>query len=161
MKTVRDSIMNRYWPDMNNVMVGVNGYPQPSPANTEGRVQHPQLHFLFQDPANLGYNVVQRRGWNGPYLQHNGGRYGTNGTFGAQYGLVGDAAILDGWGKPIVLQLYAASGATAADQTRFARLISAGPNGVLNTPADVSMPALSVCGDDVVMFMQVPDLRAP
>ena len=61
---------------------------------------------------------------------------------GSPYGIAGDPAILDAWGKPLVIQ--------EAD-TDNARLISAGANRVLETdPAN----AVDVDrGDDLVLFL--------
>ena len=56
------------------------------------------------------------------------------------YGFPGEPAVMDPWGNPYVLQippLQAFRGATnASDEVRFtyARVVSAGPNGILETP---------------------------
>ncbi|MGN0852239.1 MAG: prepilin-type N-terminal cleavage/methylation domain-containing protein [Kiritimatiellia bacterium] len=56
------------------------------------------------------------------------------------YGFVGEPALLDPWGNPYVIQIPPPQAFTnvaeVSDQVRFAygRLVSAGPNGILETP---------------------------
>jgi hypothetical protein len=44
-----------------------------------------------------------------------------------------------------------------ADPRKYARLVSAGPNGVIDTLESVGMPTTAQRGDDVIMFLFVPD----
>jgi len=63
---------------------------------------------------------------------------------GSVYGFAGEPALLDPWGNPYVLQIpppqafASASGSLAdvddAERFRYARLVSAGPDGILSTP---------------------------
>jgi prepilin-type N-terminal cleavage/methylation domain-containing protein len=162
MVALRDVILDRYWNDMKDVLpagvVPTDGYPRPNSANNpQSRTQHPQLYFLFVRPDGAPvYDPASRRGWNGPYLKHTGGRYPVPGTvYTPTYGQEGDPTVVDGWGRPIVLQYLIDSG------TDYSRLVSAGPDGVINTPANVPYPGRdnSVCGDDIVLYLRVPDRR--
>ncbi|MFN4259453.1 MAG: hypothetical protein ACK4RK_09140 [Gemmataceae bacterium] len=159
MNSLRDVIVNRYWPDMNGVMAGADGYPRPNPNDLGGRQNHPQLVFLFSPPSGVAnYDPIYRRGWNGPYLQHSGGQYLVVGSFTATFGLNGDPTVLDGWGHPIVLQQPTVG--NAAEQSLYTRLISAGPDGVIQTPANQLAPARSSCGDDLVLYLRIADPRS-
>ena len=94
-----------------------------------------------------GFNFSSGRGWNGPYLIDAGNRYGNftdpsdSDNFTTDYGSDADPAVLDGWGKPIILQ---------EASTQNARLVSAGVDGVLET--DPNDP-LASRGDDLVRFL--------
>jgi len=159
MRQLQDVITNRYWSEMDGVLREtdnslVPGFPQANPLSDEGRTPHyPQLAFLFRSPSACPpFDAVSRRGWHGPYLQHSGGRYTITGSFTALYGLTGDPAVLDGWGNPIVLQ---------RPTVESARLVSAGPDGILQTDVSVAMPTKTACGDDLVVFLSTPDVRLP
>ena len=93
-------------------------------------------------PALQSFNPVTRLGWRGPYLVPSGTVYSNNDVYGAP----GDPAVPDAWGHPIVLQI---------PDWQHARLVSAGPNGVLDTPpADSSAASRN---DDLILFLFVPD----
>jgi prepilin-type N-terminal cleavage/methylation domain-containing protein len=83
------------------------------------------------------------------------------------YGLTGDHAVADPWGNPVVLQVppteaFALS-SSDAKRFRYARLVSAGPDGILQTPRDRTggtqpdgtHPAR---GDDLVLFLNRTDM---
>lgn len=141
------------------------------------------LADLFRVPSYLPselqtFRPSLRLGWRGPYLAYPTARYGIESGstfvfrigFGADYGQPEDPTLLDAWGKPIVLQteLDEVLGTSDLD-ARYARLVSAGQNGILETPtgSDNIIPGndplteltLSECGDDLVLFLQVPDTR--
>ncbi len=126
------------------------------------------LASLFQSPTNLplqleSYNPRTRLGWHGPYLARGGTLYVIDPTHGftTDYGSTGDPIALDGWGHPIVLQVPAVAGASEGDAVRNARLVSAGPDGILQTPRTRLTPSdlpLVLRGDDLVLFLQVKDL---
>jgi len=142
---------------------------------------------LYERPNALGehfvppYNVKTGFGWRGPYLANVTGVYLPDPAegFTTQYGndpeitgLHPDPAMLDAWGKPIVVQYpdSNADGTLAADDELFARLVSAGANGVLETPQTdfvnlnpqlAHYPPKSQCGDDLVLYLRVPDMRMP
>ena len=134
-------------------------------------------------PTNLqSFDPTIRRGWHGPYLLQETGRYpisGSNGftfnsafvlggsniqasgTGGGGYGLANDPAIIDGWGHPIVIQWPSNTADTtlslAAQQAQFVRLVSAGPNGVIDTPL-TDTPNTdatgALTGDDVILYLR-------
>lgn len=84
----------------------------------------------------------------------------------SHYGATGDLAAGDPWGNPIVVQTPPAdafSGTTGeAKRFRYARLVSAGPDGVLATPADrlagmLADGTTAARGDDLVLFLNRTD----
>lgn len=118
-----------------------------------------RLSGLFEDVDSEGpYNPATKRGWNGPYIVDTGARYETYTTTGDNFlTLPGDAngyaededpVALDGWGKPIILQRVG---------TDFVRLVSAGPDRILQTDPDEDTPSLSDRGDDIVQFLEITD----
>jgi len=192
MRDLSEILGNRYHTDMHGVMfdaamsppMALPGLPFPDPQHVleHGRdPHHPQLLFLFVNPQRFGdanlvtldtdptYDPISRRGWNGPYMKHGGGRIHLDRLDASfipgginRYGVSGDPALLDGWGRPIVLQVPTNPGTLLTEPElriawRHARLVSAGPSGILNTPPDVLMPALNARGDDFVLFLSVPD----
>lgn len=99
------------------------------------------------------FDPASRRGWRGPYVRSSGGRYAVDSArgFSAAYGADGDPAVLDSWNSPVVLQI--------PSDPRYTRLVSAGPDRILETPSATSVPATSQCGDDVVLYLHVADER--
>jgi len=130
---------------------------------------HPQFRYLFVNPDDTQYpetmtwlsglNVLSTRRWQGPYVQQTGGTYAvSSGTatanFTTDYGQDGDPTVLDAWGRPIVIQVPTATDATTGEPgVNFARLVSAGANGVIDTPENVTMPTKAQRGDDVILFL--------
>lgn len=164
---LRDVIVGTYHDDL-------DGLPRPGgPALSAGRADHPQLAYLFLNPEthldgnsltrdyDTTFDPVSRRGWRGPYLLSNGSGFAylvdAQRGFGTRYGEDGDPAVLDGWGNPIVLQEPVDPAATEFDRTRHARLVSAGPDGVLDTPPDVLLPSDTQRGDDLVLFFWIAE----
>lgn len=185
------TLTNRYQQDMEGFLIAddggtpvpLPGLPFPDPlrfADHARNLNHPQLAFLFVNPqtfedglpatldSDKTYSATTRRGWNGPYVQHNGGRFRpvdqqlhasfTPDGFETRYAVLNDPALLDAWGRPVVLQVPILNeDFPLAVRWRHARLISAGPSGIINTPPDVLMPTLAQRGDDLVTFLQVSD----
>ncbi|MEZ6087108.1 MAG: prepilin-type N-terminal cleavage/methylation domain-containing protein [Pirellulaceae bacterium] len=145
----------------------------PYPADPT-RVQHPQLKYLYDHPLSYQavdptaieatsqwtYDPVSGRGWSGPYIDHASGRRAAYKIDAARgftdaYGMTGDAAPVDGWGNPIVLQQPVSSGAIhSSTSLNFARLVSAGRDGVLQTPLNVPQPTTTDVGDDIVVYLR-------
>lgn len=137
---------------------------------------------------------IAGRGWNGPYL--NRGRLGEfpdstsaateaersffprgTGATRRAYGIPGEPAILDPWGHPYVLQVppveaFKNPGDTSEpERFHYARLVSAGSDGVLQTPCFDAVTAddrrdcrlagrrkssrdtATLRGDDIVLFL--------
>lgn len=88
------------------------------------------------------------------------------------YGSTGDLAVADAWGNPVVLQVppVAAFSNSSADEKRFryARIVSAGPDGILSTPltdpllgrlgGKLADGTTAARGDDLVRFLNRPDV---
>lgn len=146
-----------------------NAFEQlPYPIDPE-RQAHPQLTYLYVNPLlfdngshALGatqwtYNPSTQRGWNGPYLTP-GGMYRVREGLGftRSYGEEGDPAPLDGWGNPIVLQQpLMEGGAPSPGSRQFARLVSAGANGMLETSPTDATPLPTQTGDDLILPLTV------
>ncbi|MEM9446550.1 MAG: hypothetical protein AAGA18_14490 [Verrucomicrobiota bacterium] len=101
--------------------------------------------------GELDFSPSTGRGWNGPYLQHEGIRYNAFIETGDDFpttpaAIFNDPAMLDGWGKPILLQ---------QPDTLNARLVSAGPNRILET--DATDPTDFDRGDDIIVFLLTAD----
>lgn len=125
---------------------------------------------LFLQPTDVSnFNRDTGLGWRGPYLLNATGVYPVNDAYGQK----GDPALLDPWGQPIVLQIpnqtssRTPTTATAAD-LRFARLVSGGPNGTIDTLQNATSidvvsgnsfpyPPLALRHDDIVLFVQHSD----
>jgi type II secretory pathway pseudopilin PulG len=165
LQQIRDVLADTYYDDMGDL-------PRPGQAAwSAGRPDHPQLVYLFLNPEthldnnpttrdyDLTFDPVSRRGWRGPYLLHQGEgfRYEMDPSrgFEIRYGETGDPAALDGWGNPIVLQEPNAPGVGESQRLRHSRLVSAGPNGVIETDPDALMPTER--GDDLVLFLWMAD----
>lgn len=93
-----------------------------------------ELTDLFVKPLSTPHFDPQiGRGWRGPYLK-----------------IHGDPAIVDGWGEEIIIQI---------PDSAHSRLVSSGPDGTFQTPADQLFPAKNSCGDDFVLYLLVADQR--
>ncbi len=147
-----------YWDDMDE-------YPRPSAlaVSSGHRSNHPQLAMLFVNPDSYTaggdevdtntFDPATKNGWRkGGYVQQATGTYTVNvaAGFTALYGNDGDKAVLDGWGNPIVLQ--EPTGGTATEKIYSARLVSAGPNGILETDGVNAVPVTT--GDDIVLYLR-------
>ena len=154
---LRDVIAETYWQDSGRKL------PRPGEVGlAAGRVDYPQLRYLFVNPsaspetATVDFDPAYRLGWRGPYLVgSNDSLYTLNASAGFTnaYGENGDPAVLDGWGNPIVIQ----NPGQLSDGRQDVRLVSAGPDGILNTPPVTFTDSLTsaVIGDDVILSFQV------
>jgi hypothetical protein len=175
---LQDLLANQYKGDMGEL-------PRPNMAVETTRKNHPQLRYLFINPDTLdvtpapGATMLSGRFWRGPYTFHQGARYRdsnskppldasftNNGAYGLgddpTTGFGGDPTILDAWANPIVIQEPYEQGGTqfspsATDKT-YTRLVSAGPDGIIQTPENVNMPTKAQRGDDVIIFLYRNDL---
>ena len=125
----------------------------------------PTLAALYLMPAGAAaYSPATGRGWHGPYLTDAPGTYTLNVANGytATYGNTGDPAPVDAWNHPIIIQFPDNTATTdPVQQTQFARLVSPGPDGIIQTPSSQLYPTatpVSVRGDDVLLFLLRPDI---
>ena len=97
------------------------------------------------------FNPVTQIGWRGPYF-------------------VGQSRLIDAFGNELQVQVdFDGNNNLTSEEVRYARLVSLGPDGVLQTPLTTNdmIPgddagtelALSECGDDIVLFFFVADAR--
>jgi type II secretory pathway pseudopilin PulG len=94
---------------------------------------------LLRKPDGVpAYSPATRTGWRGPYVLAASGRYeltagAQTAGFGLAYGDHLDPAVIDAWGRPIVLQVPDVDddAVLTEDERRHARLVSAGFDGVL------------------------------
>lgn len=122
------------------------------------------LANLFRNPTTQSFDCNTCKGWHGPYLQNQTGVYTVDAAngFTTAYGNTQDPAVTDAWNRPLVLQ-YPTVG-TPAQQIRFTRLVSAGPDGKINTRADVLYPNTTSAsfnadrGDDSIIFLTRSDV---
>ncbi len=132
-----------YWNDL----LAYSGNPTQSPATLRDLfVVNPALPVALQT-----FDPTTHRGWRGPYLLNPTGTYTVNATngFTTTFGATGDPALIDAWGSPIIIQWP-----TGDPTSTYVRLISAGPNGMIDT-ALTDLPASSR-GDDLVVFLRLP-----
>ncbi len=118
----------------------------------------PPEHVKKDAPELSTYDPLIGIGWRGPYLMPTGRNKS------------GLPTVVDGWGNELQIQVdFDDDGAVDLEESRYARVVSPGPNGKLETPSDKSnmKPGVNLnreltmeeCGDDVVMFLRVPDFR--
>jgi len=135
-----------------------------------------QVGDLFALPAALPsgaaaapFDPYAARGWNGPYLATATGLYALDAAHGftASYGAAGAPALLDAWAHPIVLQHPSAPGVAPAldDLKLLSRLVSAGPDGILDTPppalGDAGAAGAAPAGDDLLVYLFHPSAPGP
>ncbi len=125
----------------------------------------PSLLTVHQNPFVTGeageFNPVTKIGWRGPYLM------------GASRQDDGSNVFLDGWGNPLTIFVPDTDADAVMDgnDITYARLVSNGPNGILETAqenttkydpsgSEGSAPlTLDDCGDDLLLFFFVADKR--
>jgi prepilin-type N-terminal cleavage/methylation domain-containing protein len=175
---LQELLVNQYKANMGEL-------PRPNLAVSATRKNHPQLRYLFVNPDTEDLTVsstvtlLNGRVWRGPYLLHKGAKYQIladadptkDPKFTDAYGLgdvvdasgtittPGDPTVLDAWGRPIVIQEPCVAGDfnPTAEEKTYTRLVSAGPNGKLDTPETVLMPTKIQRSDDVVVYLYRAD----
>ncbi|WP_254508035.1 type II secretion system protein [Anatilimnocola floriformis] len=175
---LREVLVNQYMPDMGELPRPRAALTTGMSAT---RQRGPQLVYLFVNPDThedgdttndflTPTNMLSGRRWQGPYPLHSGSEYfvtdtdtslttGTN--FTNRYGVgdattcIGDPTIIDAWGNPIVIQEpdFNSNNITDEIDRQHTRLVSAGRNGIIDTPPDVLMPTVAQRVDDVVVFL--------
>jgi type II secretory pathway pseudopilin PulG len=146
-------VLALYWSDKQTL-------PRPDATVAPARATHPQVRYLFVNPltenATLDYDPVYRRGWRGPYVVHQqNALYAIDSSreFTNLYGETGDPTVLDGWGHALVIQ----HPGVTTDGLQDIRIVSAGPDGVLNIPPATSTQTLTAAdiGDDLWVTLEV------
>jgi len=126
------------------------------------------LGYLFSQGGWQTYNPTTAVGWRGPYLQSGGAATppslnasfinvfdpttNTTGTVHLAIDASAGPQVMDAWHRPLILQAPYYGASYHPDQ---ARLVSAGPDAVINTPINESDAASR--GDDRVLFLIIPD----
>ena len=121
--------------------------------------QVPKIHDLFVDPFTnttaFRFDPTYKLGWRGPYLREATGSYEVgvpHSSFAATYGNTGDRALLDAWGRTVVIQSL-----DPVNGVRDVRVVSAGPDGQIKLSDDPMNPDTNaelladptLAGDDV------------
>lgn len=141
MRTVRDALLG-------------TALDEPGYQTDLGRLPSRLGGLIENIDGEANYDPARKRGWRGPYLVDSGARYQTYVEPGDNFpttpttppSILDDPALLDGWGKPLLLQ---------QPDTDDARLVSAGPNRELET--DPLNPIDADRGDDLVLFLFTDD----
>ncbi|QEG23097.1 prepilin-type N-terminal cleavage/methylation domain-containing protein [Mariniblastus fucicola] len=154
MHTVRNAISGK-----DGVLESLSHKPNAIPREVCELVQEEAPELIEETAPELKhYDPVNRIGWNGPYVLPTGQKE------------TGEPTVVDGWGNELQIQVdFDEDGTVNPTECKFIRLVSAGPNGQIETPADVSNMkpgkdetrelTLAECGDDLVMFLRFPDNR--
>lgn len=114
-----------------------------------------RISELVVQPQDLPeYQPTRGTGWRGPYLSPVRGVYALDlaRNFTLEVAQVGDPVPLDFHDSPLVLQ-------TPDSGAKYQRLVSAGPNLILETPRALDYPERAACGDDEVLYITQPDRR--
>ena len=144
----------------NGVLENVGHEPDAIPRDISELVDEKPPERVQQSlPQLTKYDPLANIGWQGPYMLPTG----TDDE--------GRPTLVDGWGNEIKIQAdFDGDGKVNREESKFIRIVSAGPNGEIETPQDISnmVPgnenepsALTKadCGDDLVVFLSVPDMR--
>jgi len=154
MQTVRDAIIGS-----NGVLENLSHQPSALPRKMEELVTKEAPRQLVElSPELERFDPVRKIGWRGPYVLPTGKSND------------GRPTVFDGWGNEFVLQAdFDDDGLVNSEESKYIRIVSAGPNGKVDTPADPtnmkpgkeisSELTLGECGDDIVMFLRYPDNR--
>ncbi len=122
----------------------------------------PEREGLFPEADDQRFerdSTFKERG----FFRQPGDPEGTTDT--SPYGEPGDPTIGDPWGNPLVLQVPSSTAEPTITRTRswrYARLVSAGPDGILQTPRDRlagrNSAGVEARGDDIVLFLNRADI---
>lgn len=184
MQQIRNAIMGS--PGQPGYFSDMGDYPRPTefsvanPGNPGPRPDHPQLRYLFINPADekpirprgndIEWDPSTKTGWRGPYMLSATGAFSADlhpsflvdepASTNRLYGDLTDPrdgrnepdpALLDAWGRPIVIQEPLQVG---NPEPFRARLVSAGPNGVIDTPPEDRTPDPDEIGDDLLLYLR-------
>lgn len=154
MRVIRDVMVGE-----EGVMENLAHQPDALPRQVSDLVQEDApTHVKSAAPELTSFNPFFGIGWRGPYLNSTGKN------------LEGKPTVVDGWGREFIFQLdFDSDGLVDEEESKYIRVVSAGPNGQIETPGDeLNMkPGTNEngqltkleCGDDLVLFLCVPDDR--
>lgn len=154
MHVIRDAMMGE-----EGVMENLAHQPDALPREISDLVnEDAPTHVKSAAPELTSFNPFFGIGWRGPYLNSTGKNK------------EGKPTIVDGWGREFELQVdFDSDGQVDEEESRYIRVVSAGPNGEIDTPSDEfnmkpgpngnMQLTKDECGDDLVMFLCVPDDR--
>lgn len=161
LQVLRDAVM-QYWSDTKHV-------PFDGVATEATELDRFHVRWLFVNPINETVDPTPtypdtRVGWNGPYLIAPTGSYTVSApaNFTTQYGLDSDPAILDAYSSATVAAFAAGHPIVVQDvdpllSLRDIRIVSAGPNGIIDTPPSVLTVDLTDedVGDDLYVAISL------
>jgi len=161
--TTDDSMLKATKVNLSHVRDVIMGNPErPGYFSDIGKLPEIMADLFIIPDGESPYNRNTRRGWRGPYVTNASGTYAIDVTrgFTSVYCYAGlptrdDPAILDAWRNPLVIQRPASG--TVEQKSLFTRIVSAGPDGIINTPINLLYPELSDRGDDIVIFLRRAD----
>lgn len=154
LKTIREAMVSEQ-----GIIQDFAPKPEALPRKMSDLVREtPPEHVQVIAPELVKYNPLFGIGWRGPYLIPTG------------FNVAGIPTIVDGWGNEIELQIdFNSDGRVDEQEFRHMRIVSPGPNGTVETPADIfnMLPGKNEaeeltraeCGDDLVLFVSIPDFR--
>ena len=116
-------------------------------------------HIQANKPQLATFDPDRQVGWRGPYISTSNGS-----------DPMGNPTVVDAWGNEISVQSdFNRDGKVDPIESKYIRIVSAGPDGEIDTPADTTNMepgedeqlnlTRKECNDDLVMFLRVPDLR--
>ncbi len=154
MHVIRDAMVGK-----EGVMENLAHQPDALPREISDLVnEDAPTHVASAAPELTSFNPFFGIGWRGPYLNSTGKND------------AGKPTIVDGWGHEFELQVdFDSNGQIDEEESRYIRVVSAGPNGEIETPGDEfnmkpgqnenAQLTKEECGDDLVLFFCVPDDR--
>jgi len=149
MTLIRDALIGE-----EGVLENMAHRPDALPREISELVQEEAPTHVRQELPDLSkFNAYLGQGWRGPYLPPTGKNN------------QGKPTLVDGWGREFVLQVNSAEAESPdSDSVNYIRVVSAGPNGKIETPLAEEPDTISSnegdvqvdYGDDLVMFLVIP-----
>ena len=175
MANIKKVIMDRYYIDT------LGYFPVSKTGSTVGTDF--SLHYLFDKNGWSTFDIDSQVGWRGPYLQNslildtnNVNQLSTNfkDTKFTNFALDdGHAVVLDGWGRPFVMQVVSQADCgnewdITSNESYCARLVSAGRGSglglsnadidtyIVDDPLTTTIDEGHLAGDDRILYLNVP-----
>ena len=122
---------------------------------------------LLIKPINVStYDPSIKRGWKGPYIETRNrvlpsSKYDSSIISSNELLTEGNQVVYDGWANPIVMGTFTPTESGSSDPPTHFWLVSAGPDGEIQTPLDdfnhKASNGNSLRGDDIVLFLKDAD----